>query len=214
MGRSIHCAPGRPAGKAAPRTTPGGSPHSSDLAITTALTLRAVFPLALRQSEGLMGSLLHRLRLDLPVPGHSTLGRRARSVRLPSQPRASGGLVHLLVDSTGLKLCGPGEWLIERHGTKQRRSWKTLHIGLDAVSGPIIAATLTSREVDDAAQVGPLLDRVTSPVASLTGDGADDRTGVSAAVHEGHPEVVVVAPLRSDAGAYAARTWARKVPTS
>jgi hypothetical protein len=108
--------------KAAPRTTPGGQPHYSDLAITTALTLRAVFRLALRQTEGLIGSVLQLLSLDLPVPDYSTLSRRAQTLELPAQPRATGGPIHLLVDSSGLKLGGPGEWLVEKHGTSKRRS--------------------------------------------------------------------------------------------
>ena len=99
--------------QAEPRTTPGGQPQYSALAITTALTLRVVFHLALRQTEGLIGSILHLLGLDLPVPDHSTLGRRAGTLSLPARPRSTTGAVHLLVDSTGLKLCGPGEWLIE-----------------------------------------------------------------------------------------------------
>lgn len=168
--------------KAEPRTTPGGQPHYSDLAITTALTLRAVFHLVLRQTEGLLGSILGLLGLDLPVPDHSTLARRAQTLTLPRPPQATNGPLHLLVDSTGLKLRGPGEWLIEKHGTTRRRSWRVLHIGLDATSGRIVAATLTERGIDDAAQVGPLLDQLTESVASLTGDGAYDRTGVYAAV--------------------------------
>src|SRR3954468_24380181 len=91
---------------AAPRTTPGGQPHYSDLAITTALTLRAVFHLPLRQTEGLIGSVLQLLGLDLPVPDYSTLSRRAQSLELPAQSRATGGPIHLLVDSSGLKLGG------------------------------------------------------------------------------------------------------------
>jgi len=185
--------------KATPRTTPGGQPAYSDLAITTALMLRAVFHLAPRQTEGLIGSILHLLGLDLRVPDHTTIARRARTVPLPAQPRSSNGPVHLLVDSTGLKLCGPGEWLIEKHGTKKRRSWKKLHIGVDAASGRIVAATLTDCAVDDAAQVGPLLDQIGEPVASVMGDGAYDRTAVYAAVHERHPEATVVAPPRADA---------------
>lgn len=108
--------------KAAPQITPGEQPSYSDLAITTALMLRAVFRLALRQTEGLIGSVLRLLGLDLPVPDHSTIARRARTVTLPRSQRPFGGPVHLLVDSTGLKLCGPGEWLIEKHGTSKRRS--------------------------------------------------------------------------------------------
>jgi Transposase DDE domain len=185
--------------KAAPRTTPGGQPCYSDLAITTALTLRAVFRLGLRQTEGLIGSILQLLGLDLPVPDHTTLGRRARRVALPAQPRASGGAIQLLVDSTGLKLCGPGEWLIEKHGTKKRRSWKKLHIGLDATSGRIVAATLTDRAVDEAAQLGPLLDQVADPVAALLGDGAYDRAGVYADMQARHPDTTIVIPPRVDA---------------
>ncbi len=185
--------------KAAPRTTPGGQPGYSDLAIMTGLMLRAVFRLALRQTEGLIGSVLQLLGLALPVVDHSTIVRRARTVTLPEVPRSTGGPIHLLVDSTGLKLCGPGEWLIEKHGTRKRRSWKKLHVGMDAASGQIVAAMLTDRDVDDASQVGPLLDQVYGPVASLTGDGAYDRNQVCAAVQARHPEAAVVTPPRCDA---------------
>ena len=185
--------------KAAPRRTPGGQASYSNLAITTALMLRAVFRLALRLTEGLIGSVLQLLGVELAVPDHSTIARRARTVTLPSVPRSSSGPIHLLVDSTGLKLCGPGEWLIEKHGTRRRRSWRALHIGMDAGSGRIVAPTLTERGVDDASQVGPLLDQITGPVASLTGDGAYDRSGVYASVQQRHPEAAVVAPPRSDA---------------
>jgi hypothetical protein len=73
------------------------------------------------------------------------------------------------VDSTGLKLCGPGEWLVEKHAAKVRRCWRTLHIGADADTGEIIAAELTDKGVDDGSQVGPLLEQIAVPVASLTG---------------------------------------------
>src|SRR5919205_3212503 len=110
---------------AEPRTTRGGQPWSSPLAILTALTLRAVFRLGLRQTEGLIGSVLRLLGLELAVPDHTTLSRRAATLEVPrSRPDGDGEPVHLLVDSTGLKLCGPGEWLAEKHGNKRRRSWK------------------------------------------------------------------------------------------
>ena len=95
--------------RAEPRTTRGGQAFYSDLAIATALTLRAVFRLALRQTEGLIGSILQLLGLDLAVPDHSTLSRRAETLKLPKPRSGLGcGAVHLLVDSTGLRLCGPG----------------------------------------------------------------------------------------------------------
>ena len=122
------------------------------------------------------------LGLDLPVPDHTTLSRRAATLEVP-RPRSGNAdagrdaePVHLLVDSTGLKLCGPGEWLIEKHGTKTRRSWtrrswKMLHLGVDATSGQIVASTLTDHDVDDGSQVGPLLDhvQVLSPRSRATG---------------------------------------------
>jgi Transposase DDE domain len=129
--------------RAAPRTTPGGQPHYSALAIMTALTLRAVFRLALRQTEGLIGSIIRLLGLDLAIPDHSTLSRRAETLQVFPRPRSGTEPVHLLVDSTGLKLCGPGEWLVEKHGTRTRRSWRKLHIGVDAGTGHIMATELT-----------------------------------------------------------------------
>jgi hypothetical protein len=105
--------------RALPRTTRGGQPHYSALAILTALTLRAVFRLALRQTKGLIGSILRLLGLDLAVPDHSTLSRRAETLEVP-RPRSGAEPVHLLVDSTGLRLCGPGEWLTEKHGSRRR----------------------------------------------------------------------------------------------
>jgi len=130
--------------RAEPRTTPGGQPFYSDLAIATALTLRAVFRLALRQTEGLIGSIIRLLGLELAVPDHSTLSRRAETLELP-RPRPGSEPVHLLVDSTGLRLCGPGEWLVKKHGSRTRRSWRKLHIGVDVDTGRILAAELTGR---------------------------------------------------------------------
>jgi DDE family transposase len=184
--------------KAEPRATRGGQPRYSALAITTALTLRAVFRLALRQTEGLIASLLRLLGLDLAAPDHSTISRRGETLPV-SRPRPGSEPVHLLVDSTGLKLCGPGEWLVEKHAAKVRRSWRKLHIGVDADTRQIIAAELTSKDVDDGSQVGPLLEQIAGPVASFTGDGAYDRDDVYGGVCQRHPDAAVIVPPRSSA---------------
>jgi hypothetical protein len=184
--------------RAEPRTTRGGQPRYSALAIRTALTLRAVFRLALRQTEGLIGSILQLLGLDLAVPDHSTLSRRAETLEVP-RLQSRTGPIHLLVDSTGLRLCGPGEWLIEKHGTQRRRAWRKLHIGVDAQTGEILASELTTSDVDDGSQVEPLLDQFAGPLASFTGDGAYDQAGIYSTVAKRHPEADVIVPPRSTA---------------
>ena len=129
---------------------------------------------------------------------HTTLSRRAETLKLP-RPTSSTEPVHLLVDSTGLRLCGPGEWLVEKHGARTRRSWKKLHLGVDADTGEIITTTLTSHDVDDGSQVGPLLDQFNGPVSSFTGDGAFNRDDVYDEIAARHPDAPVIVPPRSNA---------------
>ena len=159
-----------------------------------------MFRLALCQTEGLIGSIIRLLGLDLAVPDHSTLSRRAETLEVP-RPRSSNGVepVHLLVNSTGLKLCGAGEWLLEKHGTRTRRSWRKLHLGVDADTGQIHASLLTSHDSDDAAQVGPLLDQVEGPLASFTSDGAYDQDNITLAIAACHPDATTIVPPRSSA---------------
>ena len=185
-------------GRPSPAPRAAASRATRRWAITTALTLRAVFRLALRQTEGLVGSILRLLGLDLAAPDHSTISRRGETVPV-SRPRPGSEPVHLLVDSTGLKLYGPGEWLVEKHATRTRPSWRKLHIGVDADTGQIIAAELTSKDVDDGSQVGPLLEQIAGPVASFTGDGAYDRDDVYREVCQRHPDAAVIVPPRSSA---------------
>ncbi len=157
-----------------------------------------MFRLAFRQTEGLIGSVIGLLGLALRVPDHTTLSRRAATLEVP-RPRSGSEPMHLLVDSTGLKLCGAGERLIEKHGTRTRRAWRKMHLGVDADTGRIVASELTTHDADDGSQVGPLLDQVAAPLASFTGDGAYDQDGVYASVAERHPEAAVVVPPRATA---------------
>src|SRR5205807_7338385 len=104
--------------------------------------------------------------------------------------------VHLFRSSAGLKLSGAREWLVEKHGTKRRRSWRKLHIGVDADTGRIVAAALTTNDVDDGSQIGPLLDQIDDPIASLTGDGAYDQDGEIGRVPARHPDAAAIVPPR------------------
>jgi hypothetical protein len=164
--------------------------------ITTALPLRAVFGLVLRQTKGLIVSVIARLRL-------STLSRRPKTLEVQPLRRAGTAPLHLLVDSTGLKLGGAGEWLIEKHGTSRRRSWRKLHIGIDANSREIVAIDVTGKDIDDAAMIDALLDQIADPIASFTADGGYDQDRVSQAVAERDPDAAVVVPPRAGAVASA-----------
>ena len=144
------------------RKTRGGQRRYSDLAIETALTLGLVFGLRLHQAEGFLTSVLRLMELDLAVPDHTTLSRRANKWRSPENPQGrrlpGKGLVHVLVDSTGLEVYGAGQWLEKKHGAKSRRRWRKLHLALDADSGEIIAHVMTDQDAGDATQVEALLD--------------------------------------------------------
>jgi hypothetical protein len=119
------------------------------LAIVTALTLRTVFHLPLRQTEGFVASLIGLLGLARNAPDHTTLSRRHRSVEVPRLPRGQDAPLNLVIDSTGLKILSDGEWQAHKHkSSNQRRSWRKLHLGIEG-DGYIIAAALTDSGVDD-----------------------------------------------------------------
>ena len=184
--------------KAQPRTTPGGQRHYSDLAIETALTLRAVFRMALRPTEGLIGSIMRLLEIALPVPDRTTLSRQSCGLPVQRHPQFASGELHLIVDSTGLKLRGAGEWLVEKHGTAKRRAWRKLHVGIDADSGEILAFDLTDKDVDDASHVEPLLAQLSGAPDSFIADGAYDRSAAHDAVIKTIPDArVIVPPFKS-----------------
>ena len=150
-----------------------------------------MFRLAPRQTEGLIGSIIRLLGLDLAIPDHSTLSRQAEKLAIARAP-ANAEPVHVLVDSTRLKPFGANEWLVKKHGTSRRRSWRKLHIGVDAETGQLVAAALTTNDVDDGSQVSPLLDQIDRPIASDTGDGAYDQEDVYASVADRHPDALVI----------------------
>ena len=127
------------------------------------------------------------------------MSRRRKTLEMPPLRRSGTGPLHLLVDSTGLKLGGAGEWLVEKHGTSRRRSWRKLHIGLDAESGKIVAIELTKKESDAAAQTAALLDQITDPIASFTADDTYDQDKVYEGVAERHPDAAVIVPPRATA---------------
>ena len=191
----------------------GGQPRYSNLAILTALSLRLLFHLPLRQTERFVASLLRLMDLDLNAPDHTTLSRRNRDVRVPALSRADDGPIHLIVDSTGLKIYGAGEWCSRKHRkAHERGGWRKLHLGVDE-AGYVVAETLTQHAVDDAVTLPDLLDQVDAPLRRVTGDGAYDTRRVYQAVGEARgPGVEIVVPPRRPATAAPQATgpWTRR----
>src|SRR5450830_1013274 len=182
---------------AQPRSTPGGQSFYSDLAIETSLMLRLVFRQALRQTEGLMASIFELLEVDLKAPDHSTVSRRAMSLPSISKRCAlPAGAAHILADSTRVKVYGAGEWLQEKHGQKSRRSWRKLHLAVDADTGYIVASILTEQDVDDPSQVGPLLDQIEHEIGQVMADGAYDGEPTYETIAQRDPQIEVVIPPR------------------
>lgn len=149
----------------------------SDLAIQCLLTLQAVYHLPLRQTQGLVESLVAQLGLALPVPDYTTLARRrpTLAVELPRRVRAADEPLHLVVDSTGLKVFGEGEWKVRQHGYTKRRTWRKLHLGVDPTTHEIVVADVTTNSVHDSQVLPSLLTAVPEPLASCGADGAYDR---------------------------------------
>ena len=158
------------------RTTLGGQPHYSDLAIELCLTLGKVLKQPLRQTQGLMRSIATLLGVKIAVSDFSTLSRRSNGAILRPNPRTDNGAsIQLVVDSTGLKIFGEGDWLEEKHKTKaKRKSWRKLHLGLDLVSGQIVCFDLTADDVGDPTALPSLLDQTDGPVDLFLANGAYD----------------------------------------
>ena len=153
----------------------GASRTYSATAIEAILLLKAVYHLPLRAAQGFVQSVLALLGLTLPVPHYSTLSRRQIGLDLGFPVRKSQESLHLVVDSTGCKVYGEGEWKVRVHGTSKRRTWRKLHLGVDESSGEIVAAVLSSNDVSDGEALPQLLEQVDEPIAQLSGDGAYDK---------------------------------------
>jgi transposase len=175
----------------------GGQPIYSAIAIETSLALRLVFHQPLRQTEGLLRSIADVLGINIAIPDHTTLSRRGGGLTILPKLIDRAEPLHLLIDSTGLKIYGEGEWLDQKHGIRSRRRWRKLHLGVDANTHEIVAVELTPDDVGDVSEVPDLLDQIDAEVASVTADGAYDGEAVYDAVAERHPSATVIIPPRA-----------------
>lgn len=153
----------------------GASKHYSDGAIALMATVQSLFNLAGRQTEGFLESLFSLMGIDLAIPDHSTLSRRLGKVAVEMPVAPSEGAIHLVVDSTGVKVYGEGEWKVRQHGVDKRRTWRKLHVGVNESTGEILAAVASTNNVSDDEAFGDVLDAIEDEIEQVSGDGAYDK---------------------------------------
>ncbi|MBD9529806.1 IS5 family transposase [Paracoccus sp. PAR01] len=162
--------------EAKPTGKRGRQPTYSDAAIQICLSMKVLFGMALRQTTGFIESLLDLIGLDWSVPDFSTLSRRQKVLDVSIPYRGSLGPLHLLIDSTGIKVEGEGEWHARKHGGRKRRIWRKVHLGIDEETLEIRAVEFTSSDIGDAPMLPGLLDQIPpdQEIGSVTADGAYD----------------------------------------
>lgn len=170
----------------------------SDKAIEIMLTVKEVFHLTNRETEGFMRSLFAMLKMALPVPDHSTLSKRGKKLKV-KLPKKANQRLNIVMDSTGLKIYGEGEWKVRQHGVSKRRTWRKLHIGADPENGEIQAALLTENSVSDDEAVADLLAQIEQEMIKFAADGAYDKRKVYDGVNAHSPNVDILIPPRKNA---------------
>jgi len=170
----------------------------SEKAIEIMLTIKEVFHLTNRGVEGFVRSLFEILNIHLRVPDHSTLSKRGKAftVRLPKKTHKS---LNLVLDSTGLKIYGEGEWKVRKHGYSKHRTWRKLHVGANPDTGEIHVAVLTENSISDDAVVKDMLEQIEQTLLSCAADGAYDKRRVYNALNKHSPEVEILIPPRKNA---------------
>jgi len=152
-----------------------GKPRTySETAIECMATLAEVYNLPLRATAGLLASVIKLLEVSLPVPDYTTLSRRRKDLEVALPRRSTGQALHLVVDSTGVKIYGEGEWKVRQHGYSKRRTWRKLHLAADEATGEIVAAVVSTNSFKDSQILPDLLDQVDDEISQVSADGAYD----------------------------------------
>ena len=170
----------------------------SDKAIEVMLTIKEVFHLTNRGVEGFVRSLFQMMKLDLPVPDHSTLSKRGKTLKV-RLPKKTSGSMNLVLDSTGMKICGEGEWKVRKHGYSKHRTWRKLHLGANPDNGEIQTVILTENSISDDAVVRKMLEQIEQTLLSCAADGAYDKHKVYDALNAHSPAVDILIPPRKNA---------------
>lgn len=170
----------------------------SEKAIEIMLMIKEVFHLTNRGVEGFVRSLFEMLNIHLLVPDHSTLSKRGKTLRI-RLPKKTNKSLNLVLDSTGLKIYGEGEWKVRKHGYSKHRTWRKLHVGANPANGEIQVAVLTENSISDDAVVKQMLEQIEQTLLSCAADGAYDKRRVYEVLKAHSPEVEILIPPRKNA---------------
>ena len=170
----------------------------SQQAILVMLIIKEVFHLTNRGVEGFMRSIFQLLKINLPIPDHSTLSKRGKDLKV-SLPKKNSPSLNIVMDSTGLKIYGEGEWKVRMHGVSKRRTWRKLHVGANPEDGEIQAVLLTENSVSDDEAVGGLLEQIEQTILDFAADGAYDKRKVYDRLNAHSPKVNILIPPRKNA---------------
>jgi hypothetical protein len=176
---------------------PGASDVYSDLAIETCLTMRAAYNLPLRKTNGFVESVLEMMSLDLKCPDYTTMCRRGKELKIDLKKLQTRGAIDIVVDSTGVKIYGEGEWKVRQHGASKRRTWLKLHLAVNTRNLQIESFELTQSNITDGEVAPALIAAIKKPINSFGGDGAYDCESVYIAVH--NAGAIPIIPPRKDA---------------
>jgi len=174
-----------------------GNQKYSDMVIQCALTLRQLYRLTLRATEGLMKSLIELSKLVVTVPNYSTLSRRGKTLKISLGIKNDSQAKHVLVDSTGIQVIGEGEWKKLRHGESRLQVWRKLYLAMDTTNQSILAATMTESVRLDGNYLPELIDEIEGSINQITGDGAYDKKNCYEKAYERNAKAVF--PPQQDA---------------
>jgi hypothetical protein len=179
-----------------PAAGPGAPRLYADLAIECALVFKSVYHLSLRAAQGFLSSVVELMQLTLPIPDYSTVSRRQGALQVPMAALLQSGPRHVVIDATGLRIYGVGEWRVWKHRVGRRRTWRKLHLGIDERTKEIVAVEITESRVHDCQQLPSLLEQISDPLSKVSGDGAyDTRACYEAVLQRG--ATPVFAPRRT-----------------
>lgn len=169
----------------------------SDSAIACLLMIRAVLKLDFRKLQGFAQSLVELLRLDIVIPSYTQICRRQAELMVDLSHIKKDEAIHVVIDSTGLKIFGEGEWKVRQHGVSKRRTWRKLHLGIDEDTGEVLAMELTTNDVSDGEVFPDLLDQIEEDIRCVSADGAYDQKGCYDAIDQRGAQANI--PPRKDA---------------